>query len=92
MAKFRIVIEGEDNGNEKTHRLATELLQRTTDRFYQNGVIVQSTFTRGGDGAPNDLEAERAKRHDAEAAHKKELEALRDAHKKELEALKKKPA
>ena len=82
MAKFRIVIEGDDGDNPKTEKLAQELLQRTKDRFYQNGVIVQSTFARGGAGAPDELETERAKRKAAE----------QDAASARAEAAKKAPA
>ncbi len=49
MAKFLIVIEGDDAGNKAIDAIGKELVQKASDRLRQQGFLVHSSvFERGG--------------------------------------------
>lgn len=79
MAKFLIVIEGDDNGKASIEKDGKDTVTRLGDRLRQAGYSVESArFSRGGVQEP----------HSAEARAKAKLEAKAAADKKEAERVK----
>jgi hypothetical protein len=72
MAKFLIVIEGDDNGKATIERDGKDVAMRISDKMRQMGYTVESSrFSRGGVEEPQSAEGRAKAKADARAAELK---------------------